>query len=214
MTTNSNRGNTNDRRVRLRVMGISYSQIQSGAYALILAQTDGPYRIPVVVGASEAQAIAIKMEGIIPPRPMTHDLFTSLCHAFHLELREVFIHKFEDGIFSSDLYFIDAEGNEVIIDARTSDAIAIAMRTQSPIYTTPEILEETGFIMEIKEASASAGGADSNFPDVTGNDTDSEEPVESMTIPQLTALMNKYIEREEYEQAARIKHILNSRKSK
>lgn len=214
MTTNSNRGNTNDRRVRLRVMGISYSQIQSGAYALILAQTDGPYRIPVVVGASEAQAIAIKMEGIIPPRPMTHDLFTSLCHAFHLELREVFIHKFEDGIFSSDLYFIDAEGNEVIIDARTSDAIAIAMRTQSPIYTTPEILEETGFIMEIKEASASAGGADSHFPDVTDNDTDTEEPVESMTIPQLTALMNKYIEREEYEQAARIKHILNSRKSK
>ena len=85
-------------------MGISYSQIQSGAYALILAQTNGPYRIPVVVGASEAQAIAIKMEGIIPPRPMTHDLFTSLCLAYRIELRDVFIHKFEDGIFSSDLH--------------------------------------------------------------------------------------------------------------
>lgn len=212
MTTNSNRENPNDRRVRLRVMGISYSQIQSGAYALILAQTDGPYRIPVVVGASEAQAIAIKMEGIIPPRPMTHDLFTSLCHAFHLELREVFIHKFEDGIFSSDLTFIDAEGNEVIIDARTSDAIAIAMRTQSPIYTTPEILEETGFIMEIKETSATE--PDGEVHDITDNDIDAGEPIENMTEHQLTELMNQYIEREEYEQAARIKHILNSRKSK
>lgn len=211
MTTNSNREKPNGRRVRLRVMGISYSQIQSGAYALILAQTDGPYRIPVVVGASEAQAIAIKMEGIIPPRPMTHDLFTSLCHAFHLKLREVFIHKFEDGIFSSDLTFIDAEGNEVIIDARTSDAIAIAMRTQSPIYTTPEILEETGFIMEIKEASATEPDGEVN--DITDNNIDAGEPIENMTDHQLTELMNKYIEREEYEQAARIKHILNSRKS-
>lgn len=211
MTTNNNRENPNDRRIRLRVMGISYSQIQSGAYALILAQTDGPYRIPVVVGASEAQAIAIKMEGIIPPRPMTHDLFTSLCHAFHLELREVFIHKFEDGIFSSDLTFIDAEGNEVIIDARTSDAIAIAMRTQSPIYTTPEILEETGFIMEIKETSATE--PDGEVHDITDNDIHAGEPIENMTDHQLTELMNKYIEREEYEQAARIKHILNSRKS-
>lgn len=142
---------------------------------------------------------------------MTHDLFTSLCHAFHLELREVFIHKFEDGIFSSDLTFIDAEGNEVIIDARTSDAIAIAMRTQSPIYTTPEILEETGFIMEIKETSATE--PDGEVHDITDNDIDAGEPIENMTDHQLTELMNKYIEREEYEQAARIKHILNSRKS-
>ena len=213
MTTKSNRDNpsSSNRRVRLRVMGISYSQIQSGAYALILAQTDGPYRIPVVVGASEAQAIAIKMEGIIPPRPMTHDLFTSLCHAFHLELSEVFIHKFEDGIFSSDLTFIDPEGNEVIIDARTSDAIAIAMRTQSPIYTTPEILEETGFIMEIKEESTNDTDP---FDDCDLPADDSDDSPEKLTDEQLTELMNKYIENEEYEHAARIKHILNSRKSK
>ena len=89
--------------IRLRVLGISYSQIQSGAYALILAQADGPYRIPVVVGSAEAQSIAIKMEGIIPPRPMTHDLFASLSQAFGIELQDVFIHKFEEGIFSSEL---------------------------------------------------------------------------------------------------------------
>ena len=126
-------------RVRLRVLGISYSQIQAGAYALILAQTDGPYRIPVVVGAAEAQSIAIKMEGIVPPRPMTHDLFTSLTMAYGIELKDVFIHKFEDGIFSSELTFVNTAGEEVVLDARTSDAIAIAMRTHAPIFTTPQI---------------------------------------------------------------------------
>lgn len=86
-------------RVRLRVLGISYSQIQNGAYALILAQVGGPFRIPVVIGASEAQAIALKMEGIVPPRPLTHDLFTGLGRAFGIELLEVFIYRFEDGVF-------------------------------------------------------------------------------------------------------------------
>ena len=124
---------SDDGRVRLRVLGISYSQIQSGAYALILAQADGPYRIPVVVGAAEAQSIAIKMEGIVPPRPMTHDLFASLAQAYGVVLRDVFIHKFEDGIFSSELTFVDGQGREVVLDARTSDAIAIAMRTKAPI---------------------------------------------------------------------------------
>ena len=141
-------------KIRLKVLGISYSQIQSGAYALILAQADGPYRIPVVIGASEAQSIAIRMEGIIPPRPMTHDLFVSFAHAFGVKLKEVFIYKFEDGIFSSELTFTDGE-REVVLDSRTSDAIAIAMRTKSPIFTTRSILDETGFIMEETSASDS-----------------------------------------------------------
>ncbi len=89
----------NDDRVRLKVMGLSYSQIQAGAYALILAQVGGPYRIPVVIGAAEAQSIALKMESITPPRPMTHDIFVSFAHAFGVKLEEVFIYKFEDGIF-------------------------------------------------------------------------------------------------------------------
>ena len=157
MSSSDNPSQNHSERIRLRVLGISYSQIQAGAYALILAQTDGPYRIPVVVGAAEAQSIAIKMEGIIPPRPMTHDLFSSLAQAYGIELKDVFIHKFEDGIFSSELTFENRNGQEVVLDARTSDAIAIAMRTHTPIFTTPEILEETGFIMEIKEGSADSG---------------------------------------------------------
>ena len=134
MTSSDNPSQYNSERIRLRVLGISYSQIQAGAYALILAQTDGPYRIPVVVGAAEAQSIAIKMEGIIPPRPMTHDLFSSLAQAYGIELKDVFIHKFEDGIFSSELTFENRNGQEVVLDARTSDAIAIAMRTHTPIF--------------------------------------------------------------------------------
>ena len=137
----------NDNRIQLKVLGISYSQIQTGAYALILAQIDGPYRIPVVIGATEAQSIAIRMENIIPPRPMTHDLFVSFAHAFGVKLKEVFIYKFEDGIFSSELTFSDGE-RQIVLDSRTSDAIGIAMRSKAPIYTTREIIDETGFIME------------------------------------------------------------------
>ncbi len=194
-------------RIKLRVLGISYSQIQSGAYALILAQIDGPYRIPVVVGATEAQSIAIKMEGIIPPRPMTHDLFASLAQAYGVVLKDVFIHKFEDGIFSSELTFEDKNGVEVKLDARTSDAIAIAMRTHTPIFTTPEILEETGFIMEIKEADAPELPTDEEI-----EESFKEPDLENLSVEELERLLNKHIENEEYEEAARVKSILSSKK--
>ncbi|MBD5213755.1 MAG: bifunctional nuclease family protein [Bacteroidales bacterium] len=188
-------------RVKLRVMGLSYSQIQSGAFALILAQVDGPYRIPVVIGAPEAQSIAIKMEGITPPRPMTHDLFANLAHAFGVKLKEVFIYKFEDGIFSSELTFTD--GNRTIVfDGRTSDAIAIAMRTKAPIYTTKEILDETGFILE----------NETNIPDPQEN-TDAEEPrVENYAIEELERTLNHLIDIEDYEEAARVKAILDKKR--
>ena len=134
-------------RVKLTVLGLSYNQLQSGAFALLLAQVDGPYRIPVVIGAAEAQSIAIRLESITTPRPLTHDLFMSFAQAFGIRLREVFIYKFEDGIFSSELTFTDGE-RQIVLDARTSDAIAIAMRCKAPIWTTHAILEETGFIIE------------------------------------------------------------------
>ena len=131
-------------RIKMRVMGISYNKIHNDAYALILAQENGPYRIPVIIGSAEAQAIAIKMENIIPPRPLTHDLFVSFTHAFGVTLRDVFIYKFESGIFYSELTFSDGD-REVVLDSRTSDAISIAIRTDTPIYTTTDILTEAGF---------------------------------------------------------------------
>lgn len=189
--THPNSHPTGDNRVELKVLGISYSQIQSGAYALVLAEVNGPMRLPVVVGGMEAQSIAIKLEGIIPPRPMTHDLFSSLMHAYGLQLVEVSIYKFEDGIFSSELTFIDRDGMEVSLDARTSDAIAIAMRTNAPIYTTRAILDETGFTME---ALTEAGeGHQSSTSD------DNETRLKS-----LREALAKAIEEEAYEEASRL----------
>lgn len=194
-----------DNRVKLRIMGLSYSQLQSGAYALILAQVDGPYRIPVVIGAAEAQSIAIKMEGITPPRPVTHDLFTSFAHAFGVKLKEVFIYKFEDGIFSSELTFTDGE-RTVVLDSRTSDAIAIAIRTKSPIYTTQAILDETGFLLEGETA-------DENRPEQTEEDA-SEPRVENYAVEELERMLERLIEQENYEEAARIKQLIDKKSNK
>lgn len=212
MENNSDNLYSDNRRVRLRVLGISYSQIQSGAYALILAQTDGPYRIPVVVGAAEAQSIAIKMEGVVPPRPMTHDLFAAMSQAFGIVLKEVFIHKFEDGIFSSELTFVDPAGQEVVLDARTSDAIAIAMRTGSPIFTTRRILAETGFIMEVKESVAALTD---DLPADDDTDVAASGPrLENMALEELERTLARHIENEEYEEAAKVQAIINSKKNR
>lgn len=191
-----------DDKVKLKVLGLSYSQIQSGAYALILAQTDGPYRLPVVIGAAEAQSIAIKLENIIPPRPMTHDLFESFTQAFGIRLQKVFIYKFEDGIFSSEMTFTDGE-RQVTLDSRTSDAIAIAMRTKAPIYTTRDILLEAGFIIN---------ESDNEISDDEAPDELSEPKLENYAIEELEATLAKLIEAEEYEEAARVRNIINSKK--
>ncbi|WP_290395533.1 bifunctional nuclease domain-containing protein [uncultured Duncaniella sp.] len=195
----------NDDRIRLKVMGLSYSQIQTGAYALILAQVGGPYRIPVVIGAAEAQSIAIKMESIIPPRPMTHDIFVSFAHAFGVKLVEVFIYRFEDGIFSSEMTFSDGE-RTITIDSRTSDAIAIAMRTGAPIFTTPEILDETGFEMEIKEEDEDSG------LEPMDEDGIREPKLENYAIEELEKTLQKLIDNEEYEEAARVAEILKRKR--
>lgn len=202
----------NKDRIRLKVLGISYSQIQSGAYALILAQIGGPYRIPVVIGAAEAQSIALRMESITPPRPMTHDLFVSFAHAFGIKLREVFIYRFEDGIFSSELTFSDDE-RTIVIDSRTSDAIAIAMRTGAPIFTTPEILEETGFLLEesSQEDEDEAAAADAPVFVEEEDDIADGEPapkIENYTVEELRKLLARLIEQENYEEAARVNEII------
>ena len=193
-----------DTRVRLKVLGISYSQIQTGAYALILAEVNGPIRIPVVIGSKEAQSIAIRMEHITTPRPLTHDLFTSFAHAFGVVLQEVFIYKFEDGIFSSEMTFTDGE-RQVVLDSRTSDAIAIAMRTNAPIYTTREILQETGFVMDIQPA-------DENDSAESESSSQATDP-ENLSIEELEQMLTDLIDSEQYEQAAKVSKILQQKKS-
>lgn len=136
-----------DTKIKLRVQGLANSQVQSGAYALILAEEGGDRRIPIIVGTSEAQSIAIALERITPPRPLTHDLFAVFSHAFGIVLREVFIYKFEEGVFFSELLFDNGE-QTIRLDSRTSDAIAIALRVKCDIYTTEQIVKECGVVLE------------------------------------------------------------------
>ncbi|HNP92048.1 bifunctional nuclease family protein, partial [Macellibacteroides fermentans] len=129
------------------VQGLTNSQVQSGAYALILAEEDGNRRIPVIIGTPEAQSIAIALEYITPPRPLTHDLFVSFATAFDIKLKEVYIYKFEEGIFYSELLFTDGK-REVPVDSRTSDAIAIALRAKCDIYVSESIMIEAGVVLD------------------------------------------------------------------
>lgn len=135
-----------EKKIKLRVQGLTNSQIQSGAYALVLAE-DGMRRIPIIVGMFEAQSIAIAIEGFNPPRPLTHDLFIAYTKATGFSLKEIFIHKFEDGVFYSEILLTDGT-NEIRIDSRTSDAIAIALRTNCDIYTTETIMSKCGISLD------------------------------------------------------------------
>ena len=136
-----------ENKIEMDVMGITYSQIQQGAYALLLKQHDGDLRVPIVVGAPEAQAIAMRLEHVIPPRPLSHDLMVSMFHAFGISLDEVLIYKFSEGVFMSRLKLSTKE-HDLELESRTSDAIALALRTNAPIYTTQEVLDKTGFLIK------------------------------------------------------------------
>ena len=136
-----------ENKIKLRVQGLTNSQVQSGAYALILAEEDGKRRIPVIVGTPEAQSIAIALEYITPPRPLTHDLFVSFATDFDIKLKEVYIYKFEEGIFYSELLFTDGK-REIPVDSRTSDAIAIALRAKCDIYVSESIMIEAGVVLD------------------------------------------------------------------
>ncbi len=220
--------NTSAERVRLRVLGISFNQIHADAYALILAQENGPYRLPIIIGSSEAQSIAIKMEGIIPPRPMTHDLFVSFAHAFGVTLRDVFIYKFESGIFSAELTFSDGD-RTIVLDSRTSDAIAIAIRTHTPIYTTRKILEDVGFVSEdpgnevendVDIASDMSEAEDEqNSPKTyrranapATSDSTFEPKIENLAVEELERKLARLIEEENYEEAARVSEVLRRKR--
>ena len=190
-------------KIKLSIFGITYNEIKNGVYAIILSQDDGVYHLPIIIGTHEAQAIALEMEGVKTPRPLTHDLFVSLNKAFGLVLKEVNIHKFEDGIFYSDMIFSDGE-REVIIDSRTSDAIAIAIRTESPIYTNNEVLTEAGFIDNTDTISSTSKKNEEKI---------NEPKIENYTIEELERTLKRLVNDEEYEKAAVVNKILIEKKS-
>ncbi len=137
-------------KVELSVLGISYNHTKTGAYALLLSEKEGIRRVPIIIGAHEAHAIAIHMEGFKPPRPLTHDLFVSFSEAYNVVLKEVLIYKMTDGVFYSEILF-DNEKNRIRIDSRTSDAIALAVRFNAPVYIDKKLLSSVGLEIEIQE---------------------------------------------------------------
>jgi bifunctional DNase/RNase len=206
-----------DKKIKLRVQGLTNSQIQSGAYALILAEDEGPRRIPIIVGTSEAQSIAIALEHITPPRPLTHDLFVSFSQVFGIYLQEVFIYKFEDGVFYSMLIF-DNGVRTVQIDSRTSDAIAIALRMKCAIYTTERIVRECGVVLE-EPALGDAGEVDENdLLDLEPEDIKDEEQLKKwlslLDNDELKERLDESITEENYEYAKMYKDELRRREEK
>lgn len=201
-----------DRRIKLRVQGLTNSQIQSGAYALILAEEEGVRRIPIIVGTSEAQSIAIALEHITPPRPLTHDLFATFAQAFGVCLREVFIYKFEDGVFYSELLFEEGM-NTVRLDSRTSDAIAIALRVKCDIYTTPEIVHECGVVLE--DAATVEEKDDDYILDLEPEDIKDEAQLKRwlslLDADELTDRLDEAIADENYEYAKMYKDEIRRR---
>lgn len=201
-----------DRRIKLRVQGLTNSQIQSGAYALILAEEEGVRRIPIIVGTSEAQSIAIALEHITPPRPLTHDLFATFAQAFGVCLREVFIYKFEDGVFYSELLFEEGM-NTVRLDSRTSDAIAIALRVKCDIFTTPEIVRECGVVLE--DAATVEEKDDDDILDLEPEDIKDEAQLKRwlslLDADELTDRLDEAIADENYEYAKMYKDEIRRR---
>ncbi|MBE3085212.1 MAG: bifunctional nuclease family protein [Bacteroidetes bacterium] len=193
------------KRVKLKVMGISYSQTQSGAYALLLIEENGERRIPIIIGGFEAQAIVIKLENLDPPRPLTHDLFKKFADEFNIFVSEVMIYKLEEGVFFSKLVCNNGE-KEYSIDSRTSDAVALALRFGCPIFITEDILEKAGITINPTDAGLStANEIDSLFePESTKYDSYSDE--------ELYKMIDESVKTEDYERAAAIRDEIEKRK--
>jgi len=201
-------------KVKLNVLGISYSQTQTGAYALVLAEENGRRRIPIIVGGFEAQAIAIQLEGLKPPRPLTHDLFLNFAHTFNIDLLEVHVYKLEEGVFYSKLTCDN--GQRIIeIDARTSDAIALALRFKCPIYTTEDILKKAGIILDFEKESTVQQGSDpiSSPRKIQVQDNSFMEEIKKSNQQELQDLLDEAIRDENYEKASLIRDELHRRKN-
>ncbi len=196
------------KKIKLKVVGLSYSETHSGAYALVLEEENGQRRIPIIIGSFEAQAIAIQLEKLKPPRPLTHDLFVAFASAYSIDLIEVNIYKLEEGIFYSNLVF-QQNDEQIVIDSRTSDAVALALRFDCPIYTTPAVMEQAGIILNFDDEDSSG-----QEEEQTSNEKKDFRinPYAKYTIDELEKMMQIAIENEEYEKASAIRDELNRRK--
>ena len=196
--------------VRLNIKGISYSQTQSGAYALVLSEVDGERTIPIIIGAFEAQSIAIALEKEIkPPRPLTHDLFKSFADRFNIIVKQVIIHKLVDGVFYSSL-ICECDKIEEIIDARTSDAIALATRFNAPIFTFENILDKAGIILKIKDETKLVHSK-FKMEDLVSDVVEEATTYKSDSLKDLNNKLEKAVANEDYELAAKLRDEISNR---
>lgn len=199
--------------VRLNIKGISYSQTQSGAYALVLSEVEGERTLPIIIGAFEAQSIAIALEKEIkPPRPLTHDLFKTFAERFNIIVKQVIIHKLVDGVFYSSL-ICEHDKIEEIIDARTSDAIALATRFNAPIFTFENILNKAGIILKSKDENKLTK---SNFKleDLVTDVIEETSTFKNETTEELYKQLDQAVANEDYELAAKIRDEISKREKK
>tara|TARA_B100001996_G_scaffold9920_2_gene8377 strand:+ start:5822 stop:6409 length:588 start_codon:yes stop_codon:yes gene_type:complete len=192
--------------IRLTINRISYSKTHNGAYALLLNEKDGDRKLPIVIGGFEAQSIAVALEREIrPPRPLTHDLFKNFSDCFEIKIKQVIIHKIVDGVFFSSLICV-RDKIEEIIDSRTSDAIALAIRFDSPIFTYENVLEKAGIILkagEIKKKEEKKSEEDNLSKKIDYG---------KLSIIQLEKAISVAVKNEDYELAAHLRDEINKRK--
>ncbi|WP_075344230.1 bifunctional nuclease family protein [Tenacibaculum agarivorans] len=198
--------------VRLTIKGISYSQTQSGAYALVLSEMEGTRTLPIIIGAFEAQSIAIALEKEIrPPRPLTHDLFKSFAERFSIGVKQIIIHKLVDGVFFSSL-ICERDGIEEIIDTRTSDAIALAVRFQAPIFTYENILDKAGIYLKTEEELEISEESDADEYELeTEIEIINENDFSSLSLNDLEQQLSEAVNNEDYELAAKIRDEISKR---
>lgn len=190
-------------KIELKIVGLSYSQTQSGAYALVLSEKNGSRRLPIIIGGFEAQSIAIELENMKPSRPLTHDLFKTFTDSFKINITEIVIYNLVEGVFYAKIVCQNANGETVEIDARTSDAIAIGIRSKSPVFTFEHILSSAGIQLEDEGSSTSI---DEEF--IENKQTEKE-----LTVEELENLLQQAVENEDYERASELRDEIEKRKS-
>lgn len=194
-------------KIKLEIVGLSYSQTQSGAYALVLSEVGGNRRLPIIIGGFEAQAIAIELEKMVPTRPLTHDLFKNFATTFNIHVKEVIIYNLDEGIFFSKLVCVQ-DGKEVEIDARTSDAIAIGIRFNCEIFTYEEILSSAGILLDETNMDE-----DELLAENLDEEEESSGTLDALSMDELQKELNQAIDNEDYELASRIRDEINKRGS-